>query len=89
MTHTKEWRIDIHIDEHDTMTRAEVRLHNPDETALVGVGMSRCHPDDVGVPKIGDELAVARALADLARQLRDTTSVDIAAITHERVHLEA
>jgi len=84
-----QWRIDIHIDEYDTVTRAEVRLHNPDETRLVGVGTSRCHPHDVGVPKIGDELAVARALADLARQLRDATSVDIEAITHEQVHLNA
>lgn len=40
-----------------------------------------------GVGVIGDELAVARALADLAHQLLEATAADIEAITHEPAHL--
>jgi hypothetical protein len=85
--HTKQWKIDVYIDEHDAVTRAEVRLHNRDKTGLVGVGTARCHPDDAVIPEIGDELAVARALADLTHQLMDASSMDIEAIMHQPVRL--
>ncbi len=42
---------------------------------------------DRNVPSIGDELATARALADLAHQLIDSTVGDIEAVTHARAHL--
>lgn len=87
MIHTKQWEIEVYIDEHDAVTRAEVRLHNPDKTGLVGVGTARCHPDDAVVPEIGDELAVARALADLTHQLMDACARDIETITHQPAHL--
>jgi hypothetical protein len=41
------------------------------------------------VPEIGDELATARALADLAYQLLDVTAGDIEQFTHRPVHLPA
>jgi uncharacterized protein DUF1876 len=53
----KQWKIDILIDEYDDRTRAKARLHNPDETGLVGVGTARLNPSDANVPEIGDELA--------------------------------
>ncbi len=87
MTQAKQWRVDIYIDEHDARTRARARLHNPDETKLVGVGLARLDPADTNVPEIGDELAVARALSDLAHQLLDATVKDIEAITHHPVQL--
>ncbi len=85
--HEKRWKIDIAIDEHEDRTRAKARLHNPDETGLVGIGTARLNPADANVPEIGDELAVSRALADLAHRLLDATAQDIEAITHERAHL--
>jgi hypothetical protein len=39
------------------------------------------------VPEIGDELATARALADLAYKLLDATAADIEQFTHRPVHL--
>lgn len=54
--HEKHWTIDIFIDEHEDRTRAKARLHNPDETGLVGIGTARLNPSDVNVPEIGDEL---------------------------------
>jgi Domain of unknown function (DUF1876) len=85
--HEKQWKIDIFIDEFEDRTRAKARLHNPDETGLVGVGTARLNPSDANVPEIGDELAVSRALADLAHRLLDATAEDIEAITHEQAHL--
>jgi hypothetical protein len=87
MTHAKQWHVDIYIDEHDERTRAQARLHNKDETGLVGVGLARLNPADLNVPEIGDELAVARALSDLAHQLLDATAEDIEAITHHPARL--
>ncbi|GAA3046599.1 DUF1876 domain-containing protein [Pseudonocardia yunnanensis] len=70
----KRWNIDITIDEQDGNTRATARLHTPESDRLVGTGLARLNPTDHDVPEIGDELAVARALADLSdRLLRDAT----------------
>ncbi len=87
MTVAKQWRVDIFIDEHEERTRARAHLHNPDETKLTGVGLARLNPTDVNIPEIGDELAVARALSDLAHQLLDATAQDIEAITHTPAQL--
>lgn len=87
MNEAKQWRVDIFIDEHDERSRARARLHNPDDTKLVGVGLARLNPADTNVPEIGDELAVARALSDLAHQLLDATAKDIEAITHQPAQL--
>lgn len=84
----KHWRVDIFIDEHENRTRAKARLHNPDETGLVGIGTARLNPADTNVPEIGDELAVSRALADLAHRLLDAAAGDIEGITHEPVRLK-
>jgi len=82
MTQAKHWTIDVYIDEHEERTRATARLHNRDETGLVGVGLARLNPADANIPEIGDELATARALSDLAHKLLDATVTDIEAVTH-------
>lgn len=80
MTHTKHWSVDIYIDEHEETrrTRAEARLHTEDRTDLRGVGTSARHPHDREVPEIGDEIAVARALADLSDHLHTAARLDVA-----------
>lgn len=83
MTQAKHWTIDVYIDEHENRTRATARLHNRDETGLVGEGLARLNPKDTNVPEIGDELATARALSDLAHKLLDATVMDIEAVTHK------
>jgi Rv2632c-like len=79
MTHTKRWSVDIYIDEHEESrrTRAEARLHTSDRTDLRGVGTSSRNPGDREVPEIGDELAVSRALADLAEHLHTAVRLDV------------
>lgn len=86
--HTKTWSVEIFIGEHDGQTRAEARLATePSATRLTGWGIARLNPVDPEVPEIGDELATARALADLAHQLLETAAVDIGAVTSRPVHL--
>ncbi|HEX5205022.1 MAG TPA: dsRBD fold-containing protein, partial [Actinoplanes sp.] len=48
---------------------------------------ARRRPTDTEVPEIGDELATARALADLAYKLLDVTVGDIEQFTHEPARL--
>jgi Domain of unknown function (DUF1876) len=81
---TKTCRVDVLIEEHEERTRAKARLSWAGEN-LVGVGLARLDPADEPVAQIGDELAVARALSDLANQLFALTSTDIKASTHEPV----
>ncbi len=87
MTEAKRWNVEVFIDEHEQRTRAKARLHTRDRTELVGVGFARCNPADVNVPEIGDELAVSRALSELAHKLLDAAASDIEATTDQPVRL--
>ena len=87
MTQSKHWKVDIYVDEHDGETRAQARLHHPDGPLHTGHGSARRNPVDSAVPEIGDELATARALADLAAQLLSAAAEDISAVTHKPVDL--
>lgn len=73
----KRWTVTIEIDEHDGRTRAHARLRTQDSDRLVGVGLARRNPADRDVPEIGDELAAARALSDLAHHLLDVATTDV------------
>ena len=86
---SRRWRVDVFVDEHedDRTTHAEARLHTNEKTDLVGRGAAHRNPDDSEIPEIGDELAVARALSDLAHKLLHAAASDIEAITHQRIGL--
>lgn len=81
---TKHLQLDVLIDEHEERTRAKARLPWRGKE-LVGVGLARLNPTDEPVAEIGDELAIARALSDLADQLIAMTASDIETSTHEPV----
>ena len=55
------------------------------------VGHGESHRDIgdtcAGIPEIGDEVAVARALRHLANQLLETAAKDIEAVTGKEAHL--
>lgn len=85
----KSLHLDVKVDEHEKRTRAKVRL-SWRGTKLVGVGLARLDPADEPVAAIGDELALARALVDLAHQLFELTVTDVEAATGKpaaRLHL--
>jgi hypothetical protein len=89
MVHVRTWTVEINITEHDDKrrTRAEALLRSGVRQPLRGEGEARRRPTDREVPEIGDELATARALADLAYKLLDASAADIEQFTHRPVHL--
>lgn len=89
MTATKTWKVEIFIGEQDRRTYAEARLMPGQQVTLTGTGVARLSPEDRDVPEIGDELAVARALSELAHRLLHAAADDIEQLTHETVNLPA
>ena len=87
MTATKQWSITVDIDEEDDTTLASISLRTPTGQDVTGVGRAQRNPLDPSVPEIGDELAVARALRNLAERLLHTTEKDITGVTGESAHL--
>ena len=87
MIATKQWSITVDIDEQDDTTLAHVSIRSPAGHDVTGVGQAQRNPLDPSVPEIGDELAVARALRNLAERLLHTTENDIKGVTGEPAHL--
>jgi hypothetical protein len=86
MTTERRWKVEIFVDEHEDHTWAEARLVAPDGRGskpaelLRGTGQSRRRPGQVAVQEIDDELAVSRALWDLAHVLWTTAVTDLEAV---------
>ena len=60
------WRIDVFFHEDGKNTTAHAVLHTGANTRLDSRGAAHRSPQDADVPKIGDEVAAARALRRLA-----------------------
>lgn len=79
----KSWTMQVKIEEEGDDTYADVTLSLDNKMEMHGRGMSRRNPSDESVPRIGDELATARALSDLAHQLVSAAAADIESKTHK------
>jgi hypothetical protein len=71
MPETKRWTVDLDIDElhEERRTHAVATLHH-DGGSLEGAGEAHRHPRDADLARVGDELAAARALVELADKLQ-------------------
>lgn len=76
------WSVQVRLDEEGDDTRADATLSIDNKTEIHGHGNSRRNPHDEADPRIGDELAAARALSDLAHQLLGKAASDIESHTH-------
>ncbi len=83
------WNVEVTFEEDDTRTAATARLTGPNAPDCVGHGYSRRNPHDKPEPKIGEEVATARALSNLAHELLEKAAADIEAVTHQEAHLHA
>lgn len=83
--HTKTWSVRIYLSEEDDLTRARAVLDTGLVVHLEGEGVARRNPADPAIAEIGDELAAARALRELADRLHQATAEDISAVTHRPV----
>lgn len=81
------WRIDLTFDEDDVRTDATAHLQLPDGAELQAQGHARRNPADPSRPKVGEEIATARALSDLVHQLLEKAAGEIEEVTHEPTHL--
>lgn len=62
------WTAEVVFTEDADRTRADIRLR-ADGQEYHGWGRAKRNPDDPDIPAVGEELATARALSDLAHQL--------------------
>jgi hypothetical protein len=81
----KTLTIEVNINEVERMTQAQAQLTGAGMTPMTGDGTAHCNPSDENIADIGDELATARALSDLAHQLLHAAVEDIEAHTHRKV----
>ena len=62
------WKLTFEVEEDEDHCNMVVHLDAGDRS-LTGIGKSRRNPADPAVPQIGEEVAAARALHDLANHL--------------------
>ena len=86
MTGPKVFTIEVEVTEHPDHTEARAQLDTGDGPQG-GWGRARRNPADPDRPRIGDELAMARALSDLAHHLLDDVATTIEAAEGEPAHL--
>lgn len=67
------WHVEVAFSEDADKTRADAMLELPGDR-FHGFGLARRAPGDPSVPVVGEELAAARALSDLAHKLLDAAA---------------
>jgi hypothetical protein len=72
----RELAIELRIDEDETNTLVFAEL-NMRGDHFEAVGRARRNPDDRPMPIVGEELATARALGDLALQVMEAAQLKI------------
>jgi len=83
---TASWTVEITFREDEDRTRADATVHGP-EREVQGWGRARRAPDDPDVPVVGEEIAAARALIDVAHHLLDEAAHQIESWEGHAVHL--
>ncbi len=86
MDDVKVFTVEIEVDERaeDTMARALLDFGG---RVRGGWGRARRNPLDPDRPRVGDELAIARALVDLAKHMGDDVTTEIEATEGKPVHV--
>jgi uncharacterized protein DUF1876 len=87
MNTAERWSVALTVQEHEGQTRAEARLDLSDGAHLLGRGTARRNPSDPDVLEIGEKIAVARALSDVAHVLLDGAAAQLEDVTHQEAHL--
>lgn len=82
--HIDHLTVKITVDEVDDGTNATARMAWEDGE-LIGRGRTTLDPEDHLPEQVGENLAVARALSDIAGKLYAATATDIELVTGERV----
>jgi hypothetical protein len=86
MAERKIWTAEILLEETEEKTDAFVTLRTGD-AECTAEGHARRNPDDPNIPRIGEELATARALAQLSGKLLEESARILESHLGEEVHL--
>jgi hypothetical protein len=76
------WQVEIEFLEDQDSTQAMALLRTPSGQELRGRGQARRNPADQPAPVIGEEVAGARALSDLAHELLEYAAAEIETNVH-------
>lgn len=76
-TMTATWTIQLRFEEDPDRTHAVAALQLPSGRELRGHGQSRRNPMDRPIAQIGEEVAGARALSNLAHELLEFAASEI------------
>ncbi|MFI8303971.1 DUF1876 domain-containing protein [Streptomyces sp. NPDC085927] len=66
---TVGWHVELEFTEDEQHTKAAAMVRLPDGTEVRGHGRATRHHTDANQPRVGEEVAGARALNELAMQL--------------------
>ncbi|MDF3302806.1 DUF1876 domain-containing protein [Streptomyces tropicalis] len=78
MMHTAVgWHVELEFQEDDQHTRAAALVRLPDGTEVRGHGRASRHRTDENQPRVGEEIAGARALNEIAMALLDKAHGEI------------
>lgn len=77
MTRTSAWTIELRFEEDPDRTHAIATVRTPAGNELRGHGQSRRNPLDKPIARIGEEVAGARALSNLAHELLEYAASEI------------
>ena len=84
----KTWHVRLEIAELGGSTSATATLDTGAGTHLAATGVAHHNPRDPDVPEIGDEVAAARALSQLAHVLLETAATDLEDVLNKPVQLD-
>jgi hypothetical protein len=88
MVHIKTWHVELFIYENDDSTSVRAVLHADSPEHKEAFGRTIKGPRELAVPEVGDEIAAAGALYNLADVLRQTAAEDISRIENGPVRLD-
>lgn len=79
---TRHWTVDLEFSEDINQTQAIALLRTPAGRELRGHGRAKRNPSDRPAPAIGEEVAGARALSNLAHELLEYAASEIEMNVH-------
>ncbi|WP_328363079.1 DUF1876 domain-containing protein [Streptomyces sp. NBC_00445] len=86
MQTTVGWHVELEFQEDDTHTRAAAMVRLPDGSEVRAHGHATRHHTDPNQPRVGEEIAAARALNELAMQMLTKAHTEIDAASGRTSH---
>lgn len=81
------WTVDLEFEQDDDRTACTAVLNGTGAPSARGHGYSKRHPADEPDIRIGEEVAAARAMSNLAHEILEAAATNIESHTHRKAHL--